>query len=144
MERMAKARMKRLASTTTPTRNSVQLRAALDLSMAWAPSGKELTNVGIAGRLEVVRRALEVDLPFPQHQELGAGEQARLLEPAEAELLVIAKDEGPGHVESVAELMGNEDGGDAIQVAHLDDQVGDGGGGDGVEAGGGLVVQHEG
>jgi hypothetical protein len=45
--------------------------------------------------------------------------------------------------ESVLQAVGDEDGRGAVDVALLHDQLDDGGGGDGVEAAGGRVVEHE-
>src|SRR6185295_14116252 len=115
MERMAKARMKRLNSTTTPPRSSVQVRA-LDLFIGGSLSGKELTYVGVPRGLELAGRALEMHLALPQHQELGAGQEGRVLEPAEDELPVLAEDEGARHVEGVAQLVGDQDRGHPVQV----------------------------
>ena len=58
-------------------------------------------------------------------------------------LVVLLAHERARDVERVAQLVGDQDGADAVQVAHLHDQVGDRGGGDRVEAGRRLVVEHE-
>src|SRR5437870_7508310 len=147
---MVMASTTRLTMATTPTRSSVQVRA-LDRFIspphsachgkAW--SGQELADVGIARLLQVVGRALELHLALLQHQELGPLEDRQVVHHAGDELPVPPHDEGAGHVEGVAELVGDEDGGHSVQVAHLDDEVGDGGGGDGVQARGGLVIKDD-
>ena len=48
-----------------------------------------------------------------------------------------------GHQMPVLIAVGDHDGGGVAQIALLDDQVDDGVGGDGIEAGGGRIVEHQ-
>jgi len=102
---------------------------------------EEFFDEGVLGADQFADGAVEDQPTLFQHQECRVGVGLAFGEGdhvAEGGVEVVAA-EGEG----VLEAVGYEQGGYAEEVALLHDQLNDGGGGDGIEAAGGRVVEDE-
>ena len=102
---------------------------------------QKLTDEAVLTLEKLVEGAIEDEAAFFEHEEGGIGVGVAGGERDHATpfgvVAVIAEGEG------VLQAMGDEQGGSCMNVALLDDELDDGGGGDGIEAAGGRVVEDQ-
>jgi hypothetical protein len=90
---------------------------------------------------ELERGAVEDDVGVVEDEEAGGG--VDLVVGEALDLASVGVEAVHGEGEGVLEAVGDEERGSVGCIALLDDEVDDGGGGDGIEAAGGGVVQDE-
>src|SRR5215208_4435063 len=103
---------------------------------------QESLQIGIGGALQLARRSLEDDVAVLQHDELRLF-RLLLIGRFDVHPAVRAQRPVPGHEKGVAQLVGDDDGADALDVPKLHDLLVDRGGGNRVEPRRRLVVEQD-
>ncbi len=98
-------------------------------------------DVGVLGAEEIDEGAGEGDAAFLKDDEGGVGIDAVVFDALHAVFFQVEAMRGQG--EGVLQAMGDQQGGALIDVALLHDQLNNSGGGDGVEAAGGRVIEEK-
>jgi len=93
---------------------------------------------------QLIGRPFEIDFSGAQDEKTGGSDARSFGGGIAANFFGLRIEMEIGEGEAVLEAMGGEQGGDAVDVAQAEDEADDGLRGDGVQAGGGGIVEHDG